>query len=246
MIEADRLLVRVDGVEILKESSFRIEPGRLVALVGPNGAGKTTLLRCIAGLIKTYGGSVKISDKEVSSFTRKEMARSVGYLSQHRENLPRLKVREFLMLGRYAHSDAFKDGGSAVVERVMRRFGLESFSERVVTGLSGGELQRVVLAGVAVQETELILVDEPTTFLDPKVQQEMGSELSAMVKKEGRTVLSVTHDLGFVSRFADQVLLLSEGSVRTLIDTNDPKLPDRLSEIFSVPYGRAGGVLIPL
>jgi iron complex transport system ATP-binding protein len=198
---------------VLRDVSLSLSSGHLVALVGPNGAGKTTLLRAVAGLVPSQG-EVHIDGDVLSSLPLRERARRFAYLPQgHMVHWP-LPVRDIVALGRIPHGATDparltpRDGEA--VQRAMQRADVVGFSERRITELSGGERSRVALARVLAVEAPVMLADEPTASLDPRYQIDVMTNLRNAAD-QGTLVIVVTHDLGLAARFADTVLVLSDG-----------------------------------
>jgi iron complex transport system ATP-binding protein len=213
LLTAQGLGVTLAGRLVLNDISLSLSPGDLVALVGPNGAGKTTLLRALAGLVPS-DGAVHVGGDALSSLPLRERARRFAYLAQgHIVHWP-LPARDIVALGRYPHGATdparLTPKDSDAVLRAMQVADVMAFSERRVTELSGGERSRVALARVFAVEAPVILADEPTSSLDPRHQIDVMKSLRAAADK-GTLVMVVTHDLGLAARFADRVLVLSDG-----------------------------------
>ena len=212
-LTAQGLNVELAGRLVLNDISLSLSSGHLVALVGPNGAGKTTLLRALAGLLPS-DGAIHVGGEPLSSLSLRDRARRFAYLPQgHIVHWP-LPARDIVALGRYPHGAtdparmSAKD--SEAVLRAMRATDVLEFADRRVTELSGGERSRVALARVLAVEAPVILADEPTASLDPRYQLDVMKSLRAAAD-QGVLVIVVTHDLGLAARFADHVLVLSEG-----------------------------------
>jgi iron complex transport system ATP-binding protein len=212
-LTAQGVSVRLSSRTVLNDVSLALSPGHLVALVGPNGAGKTTLLRALAGLVPS-DGAIHVGGDALSALPLRERARRFGYLPQgHVVHWP-LAARDIVALGRYPHGAT--DPGrltprdSEAVLRAMQAADVVEFSARRVTELSGGERSRVALARVLAVEAPVILADEPTASLDPRHQIDVMKTLRTAAD-QGTLVIVVTHDLGLAARFADTILVLSEG-----------------------------------
>jgi iron complex transport system ATP-binding protein len=213
LLTAQGLGVTLAGRAVLNGISLSLTSGHLVALVGPNGAGKTTLLRALAGLVPS-DGAIHVGGDALASLPLRERARRFGYLAQgHIVHWP-LPARDIVALGRYPHGatdpSRLTPRDSEAVLRAMQIADVVAFSERRVTELSGGERSRVALARVFAVEAPVILADEPTSSLDPRHQIDVMKSLRAAADK-GTLVIVVTHDLGLAARFADRVLVLSDG-----------------------------------
>jgi iron complex transport system ATP-binding protein len=212
-LTAQHLDVRLAGRAVLNDISLSLVSGHLVALVGPNGAGKTTLLRALAGLLPS-DGAIHVGGAALASLSLRERARRFAYLPQgHIVHWP-LPARDIVALGRYPHGATDPARLSAkdrdAVLRAMRATDVVEFSDRRVTELSGGERSRVALARVLAVEAPVILADEPTASLDPRYQLDVMKTLRAAAD-QGGLVIVVTHDLGLAARFADHLLVLSQG-----------------------------------
>jgi iron complex transport system ATP-binding protein len=212
-LSAQDLNVKLSGRLVLNDISFSLSSGHLVALVGPNGAGKTTLLRALAGLVPS-DGAVHVGGDAVSSLTLRERARRFAYLPQGHIVYWPLPARDIVALGRYPHGATDPARLTAkdtdAVRRAMQATDVMEFAERRVTELSGGERSRVALARVLAVEAPVILADEPTASLDPRHQIDVMKNLRTAAD-QGTLVMVVTHDLGLAARFADTVLVLSDG-----------------------------------
>ena len=213
MLAAQQLEVTLSGRTVLHDVSLSLPSGQLVALVGPNGAGKTTLLRALAGLVPSTG-TIEVGGDHLSSLSLRERAKRFGYLPQgHLVHWP-LPAKDVVALGRYPHGATdparLSPHDEQAVLRAMQATNVVEFAERPVTELSGGERSRVALARVLAVEAPVVLADEPTASLDPRYQIDVMINLRGAADR-GVLVVVVTHDLGLAARFADTVLVLSDG-----------------------------------
>jgi iron complex transport system ATP-binding protein len=240
-LTAQGLSVTLGGRGVLHDVSLALSTGHLVALVGPNGAGKTTLLRALAGLVASEG-VVFVGGSALSALSLRERARRFAYLPQgHIVHWP-LPARDIVALGRYPHGATdparLTPRDAEAVGRAMQAADVVDLGERAVTELSGGERSRVALARVFAVEAPVILADEPTSSLDPRHQLDVMRTLR-VAAYEGTLVIVVTHDLGLAARFADQVLVLSNGRLVSQ-GTADAALSDQvMAEVFRVSAYRA-------
>ncbi|MEM9122231.1 MAG: ABC transporter ATP-binding protein [Pseudomonadota bacterium] len=209
------LSVDIDKTRILNDVSARFDAGRLIGLIGPNGAGKSTLVRALCNLLSPVSGEVRLNDRALSSYRPKDLARQISYLPQgHVMHWP-LEVERLVALGRLPHLGPLQSAGpddQAMIDRVMARTEITELRRRTVDTLSGGERARVMLARALASATEVLLVDEPVTSLDPYHQLHI-MELLKSLAEEGRLVVCVLHDLALAARFCDQLVLMGQGHV---------------------------------
>jgi len=240
-LTAQGLSVTLAGRVVLKDISLALSSGRLVALVGPNGAGKTTLLRALAGLVPSRG-AIHVGDDALSSLSLRERARRFAYLPQgHIVHWP-LPARDIVALGRYPHGATdparLTPRDRDAVLRAMQLTEVVEFSDRRVTELSGGERSRVALARVFAVEAPVILADEPTSSLDPRHQIDVMKTLRQAADK-GALVIVVTHDLGLAARFADTLLVLSEGRLVSQGAAAEALSEQVMADVFRISAYRA-------
>jgi len=234
-LEADRVKLRRGRRWLLDDVSLELAPGELVCLLGPNGAGKSTLIRCLDGIWKPDGGSVRVDGQILSRLKREELARTIAYVPQHSGETLGLSVTEMVMLGRAAHRH--RENGAqrkARVKAILERFDLQGMADRAFDDLSGGERQRVLIARAVAQDARYMLLDEPTSALDLKHQLETLSTVRQLVDENRIGALMAIHDLSAAARFADRVALLQHGQVVALGRWQDVLTPDRLAAVFGV------------
>ncbi|TAN35027.1 ABC transporter ATP-binding protein [bacterium] len=203
------------AAHILSNVSATIERGEWVTVIGPNGAGKTTLLRAIAGLL-AFAGQVLVEGRSVQGSTRRQISRQIALVPQHPQTPSELTVAEYVLLGRTPHIRYFATEtriDRLAAERAIARLRLGQFTDRPLGSLSGGELQRVVLARALAQEAPILLLDEPTSALDLGRQQDALELLDELRRDPGLTVLSAMHDLSLAGQYADRLLMLDGGRV---------------------------------
>jgi iron complex transport system ATP-binding protein len=214
MIELHDLTVSFDGHEAVRRASFVAASGEWVVLIGPNGAGKTSVLRAMCGLVP-FEGEILVDGRDVRTLSRRELARIVAFVPQSPETPHELTVAEYVLLGRTPHIGYFAAESSSdrrAAASALDRLELSPFAERPLGSLSGGELQRVVLARALAQEAPILLLDEPTTALDLGRQQQ-ALELIDSLRTDGLTVVSTMHDLTLAGQYAARLLLLDRGVV---------------------------------
>ena len=217
MISVANAVVRYPGARdnALDGASFEARPGCVTAVVGPNGSGKSTVVRTLVGQVELASGSMRVGAVDVASADRRALARTLAVVTQREELTFPLPVRDYVMLGRYPHHGAWSTLGPAdatLVDAAAARTGAAELMDRRTDELSGGEWQRVRLARALAQGGDVLVLDEPGTFLD--VAHEMALfELLDALARGGRTVLLVSHQLNLVARFAAHIVLLDHGRV---------------------------------
>jgi ABC-type cobalamin/Fe3+-siderophores transport system ATPase subunit len=201
---------------ILKEVSFRISAGEYVTIIGPNGAGKSTLLKCITRIHRGGQGRITLRGRPLQNYSQRELARHVCYVPQASGRRFSFTVFEFVALGRYPYLSPFvplTSADKAVVQRALAETGIEGFADRYLGTLSSGEQQLVFIAAALAQEGELLLLDEPTTFLDPKHQDAVHRLLGDIHRQNSMAILAVSHDVNSAALQSQRVLALKEGEV---------------------------------
>jgi iron complex transport system ATP-binding protein len=202
---------------VVRAASISLVAGTVTALIGPNGSGKSTLLRALARLHPPVAGDVTFADgTDLRALSGKDLARRITLLSQQRTAPGGLSVRELVEFGRHPHRSRWggrDPEGPAAVERAIALTGLDALADRPVQALSGGQAQRVWLASCLAQDTALLLLDEPTTFLDLRYQVEILDVLRDLADQHGVGVGVVLHDLDQAAAIADRLLLLEDGEV---------------------------------
>jgi iron complex transport system ATP-binding protein len=216
MLEIKNLWSGYNGVDVLKDITLTAKPGEILCIAGPNGCGKTTLLKAAARLLP-YRGSVTLEGKELSGLPRKALARNIALMGQNAQVYFPYSVYDTVSQGRYPYSGGFfkslsKEDGE-IINRVIEQLELSGIRDRMITELSGGQLQRVFLARTLVQDPDLILLDEPTTHLDLKHQSEILEYLSLWARENGKTAVTALHDLNLVRHFAGSAALMWEGKL---------------------------------
>ena len=236
----------VDGV------SLEVEPGTWLSLLGPNGAGKTTLLGVLAGL-RRFGGTVRLAGKRLEELGRREVARRVALVPQIPVVPPAMSVGDYVLLGRTPHLGVLAREGAGdrrAAGAALARLELSALADRALGSLSGGELQRAVIARALAQEAPLLLLDEPTTALDLGHQQQVLELVDELRRDRALTVIAAMHDLTLASQYGDRLVLVDRGRV-----VADGSGPDVLTaERLRVLYGAnvrvldAGGtpVVVPV
>jgi len=233
------LVLRYPGAEtpVVDGETIRVPPGEVTALVGPNGSGKSTLLKGLADQIDRQRGSVLVDGTAVDDLSSKALARRVGLLSQENVAPDSVTVETLVEHGRYPHRGPFaplSEADRAAVERAMERAGVEHLRDRDVGSLSGGQAQLVWIALSLAQQTDVLLLDEPTTFLDLRHQLEVMDIVETLRDESDRTVVVVVHDVQQAARRADHVVALDDGAIYDHGPPEDVVTEGLLADVFGV------------
>jgi iron complex transport system ATP-binding protein len=226
------------GAPVLRELSLEARRGRLLAILGPNGSGKSTLLRVLVGLLRPTGGQVRLDGAALHDLPPAQLARQVGYVPQETLAVGGFTVLETVLMGRSPHTGALgfesPDDWSAARE-AMSLTEVQEFADRSLDELSGGERQRVVIARALAQQPELILLDEPTAFLDIRHQHAIYGLLVRLVREQAKTVVCVSHDLNLAATYADDLVLLDHGHVAAAGRPEEVLRSEVLSPVYEMP-----------
>mgnify|MGYP004690956443 FL=1 len=213
MIELQHISYAYGKHQVLKDISFTAQPGDCVGILGNNGAGKSTLITCLNKIRKPNSGSVLVDGANVFQMSRQETARTIAYVAQKNE-MSQTTVYDAVLLGRkpYMKWGLVKEDYD-LCDEMLERIGMADFKLRYINELSGGEAQKVMLARAFVQQPKILLLDEPTSNLDPRNQYEMMKLVREMAQEHGITVLVVIHDLNLALRYCNQFLFVKDGLV---------------------------------
>lgn len=237
-LSATGVTVAYEGVDVVHDASMTLRPGDVTVLVGPNGSGKSTLLRTLARLQRPRTATLVIDDDtDGLALSAREFSRHVALLTQGRPTPSGLTVRDVVEFGRYPHRGRWggaDPGGRAAVDRALALTGVADLAERGAEHLSGGQLQRVWLAGCLAQETGVLLLDEPTNHLDLRYQVELLDLMRDLADDHGIAVGAVLHDLDQAAAVADRILLLDAGRVVADGAPGDVLTPQRLTDTYGI------------
>lgn len=239
MIELKSVSAGYDGKAVVRDASLAFEQGKITVLAGPNGCGKSTLLKTIVGIVPCLTGEILINRISTREMNTKQVAKKVAYLAQNKK-APDISVMKMVLHGRFAHLSYPRKYGAKDIEIAKKAIcwaGLEAESETLVSKLSGGMQQKVYIAMALAQDTDAILLDEPTTYLDVAHQL----RLMAMVKnlaEEGKAVVMVLHDLTQAMQIADKVVVMKGGKIIAQGTTEEVYGNKSLEEAFGVQIRR--------
>jgi iron complex transport system ATP-binding protein len=257
VLKAQDLTLKYDQRCVVDGLSVEIPEGKVTMIVGANACGKSTLLRGLSRLLKPAAGVVTLDGKDIHSRPARELARTLGLLPQHPTAPDGIVVRDLVGRGRYPHQGFFRswsENDDAAVQRALEATETLALAERNVDELSGGQRQRVWIAMALAQETDVLLLDEPTTYLDLAHQVEVLDLVTDLNRQRGTTVAIVLHDLNLAARYADNVIamkggavvavgapreVVTEGLVRSVFGLESRVIPDPVSGTpLIIPIGR--------
>ena len=238
MITVQDLRASYEGEEILHGIDASFPEGKISAIIGPNGSGKSTAIRSILRLMPDISGSILLDGEDMSRLTRQEIARRIAYLPQSRI-VPDVTVGRLVLQGRFpylSYPRHYRREDHEKASQALEWVGLSGFSERKMENLSGGQRQKAYLAMALAQDTDVIIMDEPTTFLDIKNQLDL-LDRSRVLAGSGKTVIMILHDFEAVLHYADHVVLLCDGRVMTSGSAEEVLRSKELTEAFGVTPG---------
>ncbi|KAF2782050.1 ABC transporter ATP-binding protein [Streptomyces sp. OM5714] len=237
-LSATGVTVAYDGVDVVHDAGVRLRPGEVTVLVGPNGSGKSTLLRTVARLQRARTATIGIDGTtDALALTSREFSRHVALLTQGRPTPGGLTVRDVVEFGRYPYRGRWgrpDPDGPAAVDRALALTGVTELADRGADHLSGGQLQRVWLASCLAQETGVLLLDEPTTYLDLRYQVELLDLVRDLADDHGIAVGVVLHDLDQAAAVADRITLLEAGRIVADGPPEDVLTPERLTAVYGI------------
>lgn len=237
MLEVKNVCCGYDGIDIVKQVSFSINRGENLCIVGPNGCGKSTLLKAISSLID-FHGEVKLDGKNINALKRKDLATKIALMTQSSNIQFPYTIYETVALGRYSHLNGIfsrltkKD--ELIINESLKMVGILDMKNKLISELSGGQLQRVFLARAFAQDPEVILLDEPTNHLDLRYQIEILDYLKNWAKEKNKIVVAVLHDLNLVQNFGDRVLMLNDGIIKGHGNTKEVLNNNDLEEVYGI------------
>lgn len=237
IMKAEALTVRFDNKTVLQDLSLAIEEGKIISILGPNGSGKSTLLKVLSRNIKPDKGNVYLKDRSLAQLSGKMIARQMAVLPQSPQAPSDLTVRDLVEFGRFPHQSWWQgksEQDESCVDWALTQTGLTPMADRIVSTLSGGERQRVWIAMALAQKPEIVLLDEPTTYLDICHQLEIMDLLAAFNHEHNLTVVMVLHDINHAARYSDYVAILQQGQIFAAGKPEDVITEHTLREVFRV------------
>lgn len=235
-LSAEDVSYTVGLAQLLEVVSLEVRPGTLLGLIGPNGAGKSTLLKCISQLLAPSTGQVRLDGEDLDGRSPQEIARHIALLPQSTTLNFAFTCLEVVLMGRNPHLGRFQAEGTrdhAIAQQSMADTDSAEFVTRLITEVSAGERQRVLLARALTQQPRLLLLDEPTAGLDVQHQLQVFTLMRDLVR-QGLTAIAVVHDLNLAARYCDRLVLLDRGAVHARGSVRDVLTPANLADVFNV------------
>ncbi|HCM88497.1 MULTISPECIES: ABC transporter ATP-binding protein [Vagococcus] len=236
-IETKKLTIAYDDQVIVDSLDLVIPKGKVTSIIGPNGCGKSTILKTIGRILKKKSGMVYLDGEDISKASTKEIAQKMAILPQSPTAPSGLTVQELVSYGRFPHQKGFgklDTEDKKLIEWAIDVTKLTHFKNREIDSLSGGQRQRVWIAMALAQQTELILLDEPTTYLDMAHQLEILELLDNLNKNQGCTIVMVLHDLNLASRFSDYLVAVNQGEIRAVGSAKEVITKEVLRNVFQI------------
>ncbi len=236
-LRAERLTLGYAETDIISDLDVTVPPGRVTAIVGPNGCGKSTLLRGLARLLRPRAGAVLLDGSSVHEQRSLDVARVIGLLPQTPVAPDGITVADLVGRGRYPHQGWFRRWGAEddrAVAAALEATATADLAERPLTSLSGGQRQRVWVAMALAQDTDLVLLDEPTTYLDINHQVELLDLLTDLNRDHGKTVVMVLHDLNLACRYADHLIAMKRGVIAAEGAPGDVITAESVTDVFGL------------
>jgi len=216
LLKVDNVSFRYGEQWVLRGIDFTVEKGDFLGIIGPNGSGKTTLLRVIDGILAPQEGAVLLEGTEIGKLRREALARSVAVVPQYSALAFPFSVEEVVLMGRAPHLGRWRfegDEDNRIARKAMEMTDTLGLAARDMESLSGGERQRVLIARALAQEPRLMLLDEPTAFLDIRHQVDFFDRIRSLNRDRGLTVIAVTHDINLAAHYCDRIILLKDGRI---------------------------------
>lgn len=237
IISINNLHFKYNKKNILNDIDVDIYKGTFLSIIGPNGSGKTTFLKNIVNILSPSKGSIDIYNKNIKTFKYKELAKKLAVVHQNTNISFNFSVKDIVMMGRFPYLNRFQSESKAdydIVEKAMKDTGIYELKDRKAENISGGEMQRVMIARALVQEPEILILDEPTSSLDLKYQVGILDICKRLNKGKNLTVVCILHDINLASRYSDSIILLKNGEIHS-IDTPDKVVTSKnIKEVYDI------------
>lgn len=231
------LIKKYDGKTVVNSVSFEIPKGKVLSLIGPNGAGKSTVMGMISRLVAKDAGIIQFEDKDLSKWKSKELAKKLAILTQHNNIQMKLTVRELVAFGRFPHSgNRLTAEDNKMIDDAIAYMELEPFEDYFIDELSGGQRQRAYIAMVIAQDTDYVLLDEPTNNLDIYHASNLMRTVRRLSDELGKTVILVLHEINYAAFYSDYICAFVEGKIAKFGTVEEVINKETLSEIYKVDF----------
>ena len=237
MLRIEDLSLSYGDKPVVQNLSLRVKKGQVVSIIGPNASGKSTILKSIAGIIKPVSGKIFIEEKDISKMDSKKLAQKVSILLQQNKNPDDMSIEELVYFGRYPHKkwfEAFEASDKKIIEEAMKLTNTFALRDKTLETLSGGERQRAWIAMALAQEPDILLFDEPTTYLDLAHQIEFLELVNRLNKETGVTVVLVLHDLNQAARYGNYLFAMKEGKIFAQGSPEEVLNPQNILNIYNI------------
>lgn len=236
-ITTENLNISYGSLDIVKDLNLKIPKGKITTIIGANGCGKSTVLKTIARILTPKSGEIYINEKSIKAQSAKELAKVMAVLPQSPQAPNGLTVEELIAYGRFPHQKGFgklKNEDKNIIQWALEVTGLIEFRERDIEDLSGGQRQRAWIAMALAQQTDILILDEPTTYLDLAHQLEILNLLKELNEKHGTTIVMVIHELNNAARFADYMIGMKSGKIACEGTAYEVMTKDNLKKLFNI------------
>lgn len=236
-MNVSELIKKYDGKTVVDSVSFEIPKGKVLSLIGPNGAGKSTVMGMISRLIAKDAGVISFENKDLSKWKSRDLAKKLAILTQHNNVQMKLTVRELVAFGRFPYSGSrLTEADNEMIDKAIDYMELKDFEDRFIDELSGGQRQRAYIAMVIAQDTEYILLDEPTNNLDIYHASNMMRIVRRLCDELGKTVILVLHEINYAAFYSDYICAFVDGKIAKFGTVDEVIQKDILSDIYNVDF----------
>lgn len=239
-LSLDRLAVGYGGNALISDITLSLQPGEILTLIGPNGAGKTTILKSITGHLATIAGTVFIDNENMRTLSGKEVAKKLAVVLTDRIKPELMTCRELVAAGRYPYTGSFgmlTEHDNEIVDRALKAVHAEDLADRDVTEISDGQRQRILLARAICQEPEIIVLDEPTSFLDVKHKIELLEILRGMAKNDNITVVMSLHEIDLAQKVSDKIVCIKGDKIAAYGTPDEIFTDEKIADLYSIEHG---------
>lgn len=236
-MQISHIIKKYDEKTVVNDVSFSLPKGKVTSLIGPNGAGKSTVMSIISRLIAPDNGSVVIEKKDINKWNSKELSKHLAILTQTNNIQMKLTVEELVAFGRFPHSGGrLNSKDKEMIDKAIDYMELETFRERFIDELSGGQRQRVYIAMVIAQDTEYVLLDEPTNNLDIYHASNLMKIVRRLCDELGKTVILVLHEINYAAFYSDYIYAFKDGKIASFGTVEEVITKENLSSIYNVEF----------